>query len=247
MTARWTDAEDDHLRQLMDQFGKQWSVIASHIPHRSAAQIAERWEKCINPILTKGQFSSSEDQLIRDYVAEHGIHAWARITTVLPHRSSKQCRERWFNNLDPEITKGGWTPEEDRMIFEAYVSQGPKWAQIAHQIPGRSDNAIKNRWNASISKRVIVGDNDRPELAPGRMRKYTRRAQARPPPIIAPPPLDLTALVITPSATTPRVWLTPTMERQEFEIDELEHLRMHSPAFSNGFSLFSPTAYGLDF
>jgi hypothetical protein len=181
MGRHWTEEEDNLLRQFIVQYGKQWSVIATHIPNRSATQIAARWEKCINPKLTKGPFSPEEDQLIVDFVERNGTHAWPKIGAVLPHRTAKQCRERWFNNLDPVVTKGPWTPEEDRMIFEAYVQYGPKWSLIARVIPGRTDNSIKNRWNASISKRIKVGDNGEQELAPCKIRKYSKLNKARPP------------------------------------------------------------------
>ena len=183
MGRNWNQEEDNLLRELIQQYGKQWSVIATHIPNRTATQIAARWEKCINPKLTKGPFNSEEDRLIIEFVEKHGCHAWPKITSVLPHRTPKQCRERWFNNLDPTVTKSPWTPEEDNLIFENYLKYGPKWSTIAHLIPGRTDNSIKNRWNASISKRVKVDADGKQTLTPCKVRKYSKKnklEQARP-------------------------------------------------------------------
>jgi hypothetical protein len=36
-------------------------------------------------------------------------------------RSGKQCRERWHNQLDPNIKKDGWTDEEDRVLMQAHM------------------------------------------------------------------------------------------------------------------------------
>lgn len=189
----WNTEEDNLLRELIAQYGKQWSVIATHIPNRTATQIAARWEKCINPKLTKGPFNADEDRMIIEFVEQHGCHAWPKITSVLPHRTPKQCRERWFNNLDPNVTKSPWTPEEDDLIFENFMKFGPKWSTIAHLIPGRTDNSIKNRWNASISKRVKVDSDGKKTLIPCKVRKYSKKnklEQARP-----------AALQITPKPT----------------------------------------------
>jgi hypothetical protein len=251
------------LRELIQRFGRQWSVIASHIPNRNATQVAARWEKCINPILTKGQFSTDEDRLITEFVAENGIRVWPKITAVLPYRTPKQCRERWFNNLDPAITKSPWTPEEDLLIFEAYVKYGPKWSMIAPMVAGRSDNAVKNRWNASISKRMSVSEDGQPELLTNRKRKYTRRNQRRPPPLIAPePPADPLAMpagaeggppasIVTAIDFTPRGWVGSAVFGDGMtDLDALEPLRMptplHSP-FGSGASLFSPVGFSCDF
>ena len=175
MGRNWNLMEDDLLRELIAQYGKQWSVIASHMPNRTATQIAARWEKCINPKLTKGPFNAEEDKLLIQFVEEYGCHAWPKVTTVLPHRTAKQCRERWFNNLDPSVTKTPWTPEEDDMIFQNYLKFGPKWSTIAHLIPGRTDNSIKNRWNASISKRIRTDAEGNKTLAPCKVRKYSKK------------------------------------------------------------------------
>jgi hypothetical protein len=209
MIARWTEAEDEQLRTLFKTYGRQWTLIASHIPKRNAAQVSARWEKCINPDLVKGNFTSEEDTILAEFVAANGIHAWPKVIQVLPHRSPKQCRERWFNHLEPSVTKTAWTPEEDRLIFELYLKFGPKWSFIAPMIEGRTDNSIKNRWNASISQRIERDPAGNPILAPSRARKYTRRKPLdakRPPALAVPPEIRLvesnspTVLTMTPMA-----------------------------------------------
>lgn len=54
----------------------------------------------------KKPWTEEEDALIRDMVAEYGPRNWSKIAKHIPERQGKQCRERWFNHLDPKIKKG---------------------------------------------------------------------------------------------------------------------------------------------
>ena len=44
--------------------------------------------------------------------------------------------------------------EEDKLIVKLHLVLGNRWCDIAKQVDGRTDNAIKNRFNSNLSKRL---------------------------------------------------------------------------------------------
>ncbi|CAA2982589.1 transcription factor GAMYB-like isoform X1 [Olea europaea subsp. europaea] len=111
-----------------------------------------------NGPLKKGPWTSTEDAILIDYVTKHGEGNWNAVQKCSGlARCGKSCRLRWANHLRPDLKKGAFTLEEERRIIELHVKMGNKWARMAAELPGRTDNEIKNYWNTRIKRRQRAG------------------------------------------------------------------------------------------
>ena len=69
-------------------------------------------------------------------------------------RNAKQCREHWSCYLNPKLKKGPWELSEDKRLLECILNNKglKKWSEIARRFHGRTENALKNRFNLVMEK-----------------------------------------------------------------------------------------------
>ncbi|KAK6934471.1 hypothetical protein RJ641_034626 [Dillenia turbinata] len=108
--------------------------------------------------LKKGPWTAAEDIILVEYVKTYGEGNWNSVQkkTGLA-RCGKSCRLRWTNHLRPNLKKGSFSAEEERLILQLHSKLGNKWARMAAQLPGRTDNEIKNYWNTRMKRRIRQG------------------------------------------------------------------------------------------
>ncbi|KAJ0230431.1 Transcription factor RAX3 [Hirschfeldia incana] len=113
---------------------------------------------CDKKNVKKGPWSPEEDAKLKSYIETSGTGGnWIALPRKIGlKRCGKSCRLRWLNYLRPNIKHGGFSEEEENIICNLYLTIGSRWSIIAAQLPGRTDNDIKNYWNTRLKKKLII-------------------------------------------------------------------------------------------
>jgi hypothetical protein len=236
-TTSWCNEDDALLFSLAGPgFDGNWVRITPHFPAKTAQQIADRWNKVLNPDLVKGSWTIEEDDAIMRWVATHGPKSWTSLAQTLQGRLGKQCRERWVNSLDPDLVRKPWTAAEDEILIDHQKKWGNKWAQIANLLPGRTDNSVKNRWNSSLKRRLErIARGQNPVLKRGRKPKRP----SAPPDLGEMPKPDFSQL---PAANPTPIQFSPISSAESpFGLISPQLLHLRSPF--TPFSLGTPLAF----
>lgn len=153
----WTNDELQLLQKLVEQYRTSaplWNDIAANFRNRSAYDCLAKWQTISSNLAVKGKgsWTAKEDKILQEKRLIYG-RKWAKIASFLPGRHGKQCRERYVNHLNPELKKSEWTDDEEAVLIAMRQVHGNRWANISKELPGRSDNDVKNHWYSTIKRK----------------------------------------------------------------------------------------------
>ena len=156
----WTSDEIRLLQKLVEQYHNSaplWKDIAANFHNRSAYDCLAKWQTLSSNLATKGKgsWTAAEDKILREKRLLYG-RKWTKIASFLPGRQGKQCRERYVNHLNPELTKSEWTDDEEAVLIAMRQVHGNRWSNISKALPGRSDNDVKNHWYSTIKRKFAL-------------------------------------------------------------------------------------------
>ncbi|CAN6476313.1 unnamed protein product [Victoria cruziana] len=110
---------------------------------------------CDKSNVKRGLWTAEEDAKILAYVSRHGTGNWTSVPKKAGlKRCAKSCRLRWTNYLRPDLKHERFTSEEEELIVKLHETIGSRWSLIAAQLPGRTDNDVKNYWNTKLKKKL---------------------------------------------------------------------------------------------
>ena len=114
----------------------------------------------------KTKWSKDEDELllknIKKYLKKHTDIDWTKV--VISTRNSKQCQERYKNQLNPNINKSKFSEKEINIIIEKQKIKEfkNKWKKISSFLNNRTEGQVKNKWHSIKDKikkdNIIVSD-----------------------------------------------------------------------------------------
>jgi hypothetical protein len=137
----WTEDQDYTLINLVEKYGKNWSLISKYITNRTGKQIRDRYLNSLDPKTNKEKFTPEEDKLILDLYSKHGT-AWRKIAGNLSNRTSDIVKNRFYSCLHQKIHGDSYRDELKRK-------------------KKRNDNTLKKKMtkNEFKCKKVVINNN----------------------------------------------------------------------------------------
>ena len=179
MITHLVECEDTECAQCA--FVTKWAAQDCHPQSPLAPAVflvrdaLRRRQRLLDGVFVHAWVASEDDKLVGKLATGGNFEDAAEL---LPGRSVDAVRNRWHrlssngnvpNTVRPRVryeSRQQWTAEEDAQVADGVREYGSQWRKIADMIPGRTENAVRNRWQRELAPRGGVGRGVAPPAVP---------------------------------------------------------------------------------
>ncbi len=83
---KWTEEEDQRLREAIARHGTKWIIVARLVPGRTGKQCRDRYLSRLNPVIKLGDWTPEEEEVCIAAYRAYG-NKWVTIQKLLPRRA----------------------------------------------------------------------------------------------------------------------------------------------------------------
>jgi hypothetical protein len=106
------------------------------------------------------QWTNTEDEILKAGMQKYGMNNWERVASLIDTHSARECKDRWYQFLDPTINKGEWSRAEEEKLVEYHDLFPEQWAVIASQIERRTAWQCEQHYEALLQRVQAAGNGD---------------------------------------------------------------------------------------
>jgi hypothetical protein len=122
---RFTREEDEQLMRLVEgNPGCSWDDIAKCLPGRTSRQVRERYRHYLSPELNLSQWTSEEDNVLRNKFDEYGPQ-WSILKMFFPNRSAVNIKNHWTTMISRE-SRQAWETRTAVRPLQPESQSGPE-------------------------------------------------------------------------------------------------------------------------
>jgi hypothetical protein len=125
----WTPYEDSRLIAGIYRYGSDnWTSICRFVGNgRTRSQCAQRWQRGLDPRLSKDNWSCREEIYLTQLVQCYGDKSWTQIASKMGNRSDVQCRYH-YKQMQKERALAATLPDKSG-IRKAQSCMATVWVQ----------------------------------------------------------------------------------------------------------------------
>ncbi len=155
----WIKDEDENLKKLVDEHGKNWTLISKYMLTRTGKQIRDRYLNSLDPSVLKKKFTLEEDKKIIELYKKFGT-SWSFISKRFIGRTGDMIKNRFYSSLR-RIMSSKNSPSNNNSYSDGRVENMlDEKENEKNNIIDNSNNFINNEIKLAVDDETPLNINE---------------------------------------------------------------------------------------